>query len=125
PLGRGLLTDLPPDGAKYGEHPWMSANPRFVAPNLAANLEATAPLRDLAKSLGVSTAALALRGGYEQGEHIVAIPGTRSAARFREYLAAESIPAAAVEEAGRLLPPGWAHGDRYSAAQWSGPENYC
>ncbi|MEM6727749.1 MAG: aldo/keto reductase, partial [Pseudomonadota bacterium] len=93
PLGRGLLTDLPPDGAKYGEHPWMSANPRFAAPNLAANLEVTAPLRDLAKSLGVSTAALALRWVYEQGEHIVAIPGTRSAARFREYLAAESIPA--------------------------------
>jgi hypothetical protein len=24
-----------------------------------------------------------------------------------------------------LLPVGWAHGDRYSAAQWVGPEKYC
>jgi hypothetical protein len=24
-----------------------------------------------------------------------------------------------------ILPIGWAHGDRYSEAQWIGPERYC
>jgi hypothetical protein len=24
-----------------------------------------------------------------------------------------------------VLPIGWAHGERYSAAQWVGPERYC
>ena len=126
PVGRGLLTDLPPSADKYTEgQPWMAANPRFVEPNLSANIAVTEPLRELAASLGVSTAAMALRWVYDQGEHIVAIPGTRSADRFREYLAADRIPAAAMEEVARLLPPGWAHGDRYSHAQWNGPENYC
>ncbi|MEM1375655.1 MAG: aldo/keto reductase [Pseudomonadota bacterium] len=126
PVGRGLLTDLPPSAEKYSEsQPWMAANPRFTEPNLSANIAATEPLRELAASLGVSTAALALRWVYDRGEHIVAIPGTRSADRFREYLAAERIPAAAMEEVERILPPGWAHGDRYSHAQWNGPENYC
>ncbi|MEM6895788.1 MAG: aldo/keto reductase [Pseudomonadota bacterium] len=125
PVGRGLLTDTPPTSEKFADQPWMSANPRFVEPNLSANVEATAPLRALAQSLGVSTTALALRWVYDQGQHIVAIPGTRSAARFAEYLAAEDIPDAAMQEVAQLLPPGWAHGDRYSYAQWTGPENYC
>jgi len=125
PVGRGLLTDLPPTVDKYSDQPWMAANPRFMEPNLSANIAATEPLRALAASLGVSTAALALRWVYDQGAHIVAIPGTRSAARFAEYLAAETVPAAAMEDVARLLPPGWAHGDRYSDAQWNGPENYC
>lgn len=24
-----------------------------------------------------------------------------------------------------ILPVGWAHGNRYSEAQWNGPEGYC
>ncbi|MEL6549358.1 MAG: aldo/keto reductase [Pseudomonadota bacterium] len=125
PVGRGMLTDLPPDAGKYRDQPWMSANPRFIEPNLSANLAATEPLRELARSLDVPTAALALRWVYDQARHIVAIPGTRNAARFEEYLAADRIPAAAMEEVARLMPVGWAHGDRYSDAQWAGPENYC
>ncbi|MEM1237539.1 MAG: aldo/keto reductase [Pseudomonadota bacterium] len=125
PVGRGMLTDLPPAADKYADQPWMAANPRFMEPNLSANIAATEPMRALARSLGVSTAALALRWVYDQGEHIVAIPGTRSAARFGEYLAAEAVPAEAMAEVARLMPAGWAHGDRYSDAQWNGPENYC
>lgn len=126
PVGRGLLTDLPPSADKYADdQPWMAANPRFCEPNLSANIAATDPVRALAKSLGVSTAAIALRWVYDQGSNIVAIPGTRSAARFNEYLAADTIPAEAMDAVAHLLPPGWAHGDRYSYAQWNGPENYC
>ncbi|MDC0458919.1 aldo/keto reductase, partial [Alphaproteobacteria bacterium] len=32
------------------------------------------------------------------------------------------------DDMGRIeaaLPIGWAHGDRYSDAQWVGPERYC
>ncbi|MEM9852969.1 MAG: aldo/keto reductase [Pseudomonadota bacterium] len=124
PVGRGMLTDLPPTVEKYADHPWMSANPRFIEPNLSANIAATEPLRALARSLGVSTAALAIRWVHDQGAHIVSIPGTRSARRFAEYLAAEQIPESAMEEVAKILPVGWAHGDRYSPAQWNGPENF-
>ena len=24
-----------------------------------------------------------------------------------------------------ILPVGWCHGDRYSIAQWEGPEKFC
>ncbi|MEO0485852.1 MAG: aldo/keto reductase [Pseudomonadota bacterium] len=125
PVGRGMLTDLPPAADKYNDQPWMAANPRFVEPNLSANIAATGPMRALARDHGVSTAALALAWVYAQGDHIVAIPGTRSAARFEEYLGAESVSDEALAELERLLPAGWAHGDRYSYAQWNGPENYC
>ena len=29
------------------------------------------------------------------------------------------------EEIEKILPVGWAHGDRYSDLQWIGPEKYC
>ena len=25
----------------------------------------------------------------------------------------------------KVLPVGWAHGDRYTVGQWAGPERYC
>ncbi len=58
---------------------------------------------------------------------MIPIPGTRSVAHFRELVAGASLALTAADlvELERLLPVGWAHGDRYAAAQWVGPEKYC
>ncbi len=128
PVGRSLLTDAPLSGATVAEvGGFVAANPRFQEPNYSANIRATAGLRAYAAELGVATAALAIAWVLAQGEHIIAIPGTRSTAHFAELLSGWKLQLSASQltEIERLLPVGWAHGDRYSDAQWVGPERYC
>ncbi len=55
------------------------------------------------------------------------IPGTRSVGHFRELVqgAEASLTPEDMARIEAVLPVGWCHGDRYSRAQWIGPENYC
>jgi len=127
PVGRGLLTDAPPDPAKFAESPFLRTNPRFVEPNFAANLAVTDGFRVLAQEMGAPAAALAVAWCVAQGDHIIPIPGTKDPAHFAELvrgmeIALDAEQIAAIE---KVLPVGWAHGDRYSEAQWIGPEKYC
>jgi len=127
PVGRGLLTDRPHSAEKVATMPWMAANPRFMSPNLEANIAATGAFRNLAADLGLSAAGLAIAWVHAKGEHVVSIPGTRSTDNFRELLAGAryELSENTLKEIETILPAGWAHGDRYSHAQWQGPENYC
>ena len=105
---------------------FLAGNPRFQAPNLAANLALTDGFRRLAADMGTSAAALAVGWTLARGPHVLAIPGTRSIAHLRE-LAAGGALALGPDDLARIeavLPVGWAHGDRYSPAQWVGPERY-
>jgi len=75
----------------------------------------------------MSTAGLAIAWVLAQGEHVIPIPGTRSVAHFAQLLegaerALTTQERAAIDD---VLPIDWAHGDRYSAGQWNGPEKYC
>ncbi|MEM9129453.1 MAG: aldo/keto reductase, partial [Pseudomonadota bacterium] len=127
PVGRGMLTDRPHDLSEVQSMGFLKGNPRFMEPNLSANLALTAGLRDLAKDMGVSAAALSIAWLVHQGEHILPIPGTRHIEHLRQVAAGGSITLSA-EDIARIeavLPIGWAHGDRYSARQWEGPERYC
>lgn len=126
PVGRGLLTDTPPDADRVAATPFLAGNPRFQAPNLAANLARTDGFRRLAAEMATSAAALAIAWVLAQGPHVVAIPGTRSVAHLRELAAggALALSPADVARIEAVLPVGWAHGDRYSAEQWVGPERY-
>ncbi|MGC9420162.1 MAG: aldo/keto reductase [Rhodovulum sp.] len=127
PVGRSLLTDAPiPLDVAQGL-PFLKGNPRFQAPNHAANVAATDRLRALAREMGEPAAALAIAWVLSRGGHVLAIPGTRSVAHFRDLVrGAELRPGpdalAAIEAA---LPVGWAHGDRYGPMQWVGIERYC
>lgn len=127
PVGRSLLTDRPHSADTAQNSAWLKTNPRFLAPNLAANIKATAKFRQLAADYGTSAAALAIAWLLHQGNHIIPIPGTRSVDHFREHCdgARQSLTAAQIAEIEAALPVGWAHGDRYSDAQWVGPERYC
>ena len=105
----------------------MQSNPRFVEPNLTANIEACARYRALATEMGVSAAALAIAWLLHKAPHILPIPGTRSVDHLREHCdgAEKILSSEDIRRIEAALPIGWAHGDRYADAQWVGPERYC
>ncbi len=127
PVGRGLLTDRPPTPESVALSAFMKVNPRFLEPNLAANLKLSDRLRALATEMGVATASLAIAWLRHKSPAVISIPGTRSVAHLRELAAGGSLDLSAVDMARieAALPVGWAHGDRYADAQWIGPERYC
>ena len=56
PVGRSLLTDRPHNEERIAEMAWMRTNPRFIEPNLSANIDAAAGFRALAADMGSSAA---------------------------------------------------------------------
>lgn len=127
PIGRGLLTDAPHSVESAEAVAFFKHNPRFSGPNLNRNIEATAGFRRLAMDMGVKASSLAIAWLLHQGPHILPIPGTRSVEHLRELAKGSELKlsSADLEAIDRELPVGWAHGDRYSTAQWTGPEKYC
>ncbi|MBS1302667.1 aldo/keto reductase [Loktanella sp. SALINAS62] len=127
PVGRGLLTDAPPDADRVETSAFLKTNPRFTGANLQRNISASQPLRDLAAEAGLPCAALAIGWTLAQGDHVLAIPGTRSVAHLLDLIAGARAPLDAdlLVEIDRRMPVGWCHGARYSPAQQVGPEDYC
>ena len=127
PVGRTLLTDRPLSLKAAQGLDFLKGNPRFLSPNYEANIAATEDFRAYAADHNMAAASLAIAWVLAQGEHILPIPGTRSVGHLNELAAARDI--AVTEqmktEIEAILPVGWAHGDRYSQAQWVGPERYC
>ncbi len=127
PVGRSLLTDNPIPPARILDLPFLAGNPRFMEPNLTENLRITEGFRKLAAEMGTTAAGLANAWLLSRGAHVIPIPGTRSVEHFRECVsgAALTLSETDLERIEAVLPIGWAHGDRYSEAQWIGPERYC
>lgn len=127
PVGRSLLTDTPLSHAAVQDLGFLVNNPRFMEPNYSANIAAVAPFQALAAEMGISTAGLAIAWVLAQGDHVIPIPGTRSVAHFEQLLEAadKELTVNDLNAIEQVLPIGWAHGDRYSVAQWNGPEKYC
>ena len=98
-----------------------------MPPNFNYNQLAVARFADYARASGHSPASLALAWVLSRGEHIIPIPGTRSAEHLSENAKAASINLSerALAEIEAILPAGFAHGDRYSDTQAVGPERYC
>lgn len=126
PVGRSLLTDTPHTRDKAETMAFLANNPRFIEPNLGYNISATENLRKWAADKGVKTSSLAIAWLLHQGDHIVPIPGTRSTEHLAELARGTELKLSVsdLEEIEGILPVGWAHGDRYSEAQWVGPEKY-
>jgi len=127
PVGRSLLTDTPLSFEAAQNLPFLVKNPRFMEPNYSANIKATDAFRQLANEMGIAAAGLAIAWLLSRGEHVIPIPGTRSVAHFNQLVegANRELSAEELKAIDRILPIGWAHGDRYSRAQWEGPEGYC
>lgn len=127
PLGRGILSDTDVTPATFRDVDFRKNNPRFLSPAFEANMVYVHALRDFAKARDLTAAAVAIAWTLDQGDHLVPIPGTRSAAHLAEWASADQISFSDEERAelARILPLGWAEGDRYSDAQIAGIERYC
>jgi aryl-alcohol dehydrogenase-like predicted oxidoreductase len=118
PLGRGFLTgaikspdDLAPDD-------WRRQNPRFQGENFQKNLDLVRAIEQMAAARGCTAPQLALAWVLSRGEHVMAIPGTRSIRRLEENAAAADITLSEDElaEIDRIAPPDAAAGTRYPEA---------
>ena len=127
PLARAMLTDTFPDPSGFPDTDFRKNMPRFLEPNFSANCKMISRFRDFARSRGWSTTEAALAWILDQGEHLIPIPGTRSAVHLKEWAGADEIKLSDEDrtEIERILPVGFAHGDRYSDEQIVGIERYC
>ena len=127
PLGRGVFADRAPDPAEFPPGDFRTGTPRFSAPDFATNMALIDPFRAFCADRGWSTASVAIAWVLAQGHHILPIPGTRTAQNLNALAegAAITLNADDMAEIVRLLPVGFAQGERYSPAQWPNIENYC
>jgi aryl-alcohol dehydrogenase-like predicted oxidoreductase len=88
PLGSGFLAgDIEP----VGQADFRSCQPRFESGNLRENITRFAPLRGLARELGITPAQLALAWLLHRGEDVVPIPGMTRPWQVDENLAAIDV----------------------------------
>jgi aryl-alcohol dehydrogenase-like predicted oxidoreductase len=85
PLGRGFLTGAL---AEVGHHDFRRHVERLRGANLAANNARYAPVADLARTLAMTPAQLALAWLLHQSPAVVPIPGSRTPAHIAENAAA-------------------------------------
>ncbi|MCC9146585.1 MULTISPECIES: aldo/keto reductase [unclassified Arthrobacter] len=114
PLGRGFLTGSAKPASEYDETDMRRADPRWQPGNFEKNVDATRQLTELAASKDATVAQLALAWLLAQGEHIVPIPGTRSAKRVEENVGAANLALTETDLARikEILPEG-GFGSRY------------
>lgn len=127
PVGRGVFADRFPDPGAFQPSDFRRGNPRFTEPHYSRNIAAISPFVAFCRSRGWPVPAAAIAWTLDRGDHILPIPGTRSAAHLRELCAARDIRFTEDDRAeiARLLPAGFAHGPRYSEDQGAGSESYC
>ena len=118
PLARGFLTDSPPDPTVLPPGDIRLAMPRFTAAHYAANLVVRQDLATVAEEAGLTLPQLALAWLLSRGEHVIAIPGTRTVPHLREDVSVLDldVPAEVLEAAGRLLNQHTVHGSRHAEA---------
>jgi aryl-alcohol dehydrogenase-like predicted oxidoreductase len=114
PLGRGFLTGTAKPASEYDETDMRRGDARWQPGNFEKNVAATRQLTELAASKDATVAQLALAWLLAQGEHIVPIPGTRSAKRVEENVGAAdlTLTGADLTRITEILPEG-GFGSRY------------
>jgi aryl-alcohol dehydrogenase-like predicted oxidoreductase len=127
PLARGVFGRTVADPATMAPGEFRLQIPRFQGDNWQRNQPAIAAFRAFAAESGTNPAALALAWVLSRGKHIVPIPGTRAAEHVMDWIGASALhltegDLAAID---RIMPAGWAFGDRYSHEQAATVERYC
>ncbi len=127
PLARGVLGESYPDVSQMAENDFRLPMPRFSAEHYPRNQAIIDGFKAFAQARDQSVAELAMAWVLNQGAHLTPIPGTRTAAHLRDWADADAITLSAAELAQfeKLLPVGFAHGDRYSDTQMLTIERYC
>jgi aryl-alcohol dehydrogenase-like predicted oxidoreductase len=126
PLARGAFGTPMADPATFSPTEFRSRLPRFQPENWPHNLLKLQAFHAMAHDRGFTPAALALAWLLDRGPHLIPIPGTRSAEHLKAWATAPEIDLTDEDRAeiDRLLPVGWAWGDRYDDAQASTVERY-
>lgn len=126
PVGRTFLTDSPLSYDFAQTLDFTKVNPRFKQPNYDQNIKISDKFRKYSRDIGVASATLSIAWLLAKSENIIPIPGTRSVKHLNELAAAMEVDITdrMMSEIESILPLGWAYGDRYSDAQWIGPERY-
>ena len=126
PVARGFFGGLLQETETFPANDFRAANPRFVGLAWRRNRDRLVPFLALARSLGVAPATLAIAWTMAKAPHVVPIPGTRYVRHVEEIAAAGALALTPqqVAEIERVLPPGFAAGERYSGVQWVGIEKY-
>lgn len=126
PVGRTFLTDNPLSYDIAQTLDFTKVNPRFNQPNYDKNIILSDNFRNYSRDIGLATATLSIAWLLAKGNHIIPIPGTRSVNHLKELSAAMEVDVTdkMISEIEAILPLGWVYGDRYSDAQWIGPERY-
>jgi aryl-alcohol dehydrogenase-like predicted oxidoreductase len=120
PLGRGFLTGAIRSFADVDGR--RAAHPRFQEQNFDQNRALVAKIEAMAAEKGCTPAQVTLAWLLAQGPDVVAIPGTRYAARLDENIGALGVSLSA-EEVARIsaaVPVGAAAGTRYPAGGMTG-----
>ena len=127
PVARGALSGRVRDIGALPASDFRKNNPRFVGENWRRNLQRIDAYVALAKSFERDPCELAIAWALAQGEHVLTIPGTRYPENLAHNARAAERPLTSAEAAAlaRILPVGWAAGDRYTDAQWANIERYC
>ncbi len=127
PVARGALSGRLRDIEALPAGDFRKNNPRFVGLNWTRNLARIDAFAALANSFDRDPCELAIAWVLAQGDHVLAIPGTRYPQNLAHDARAAEKPltAAEAEALARALPVGWAAGDRYTETQWANIERYC
>ncbi|MDP3195205.1 aldo/keto reductase [Tabrizicola sp.] len=126
PLARGAFGTPMADPAAFQPSEFRTRIPRFHPENWPRNKARLDAFHAFAQTQGYSPAALALAWLLDRGTHILPIPGTRSAQHLNAWTMAPEIDLTDDDRAeiDRLLPIGWAWGDRYDDLQAATVERY-
>jgi hypothetical protein len=118
PVGRGAFGGVLRDPSALPDWDLRRSMPRFAAEHWAANLSLLDRFAGLARGAGCSPAQLAIAWVLSRGEHVIALPGTRSAAHLDEDFAAGSfgLPAQVLASVDELVNERTVSGGRYSQA---------
>lgn len=122
PLGRGFLTGQMTSADDLDEDDFRRAHPRFTDGNFQSNLSIVGHVKRLAAEKDCTPAQLALAWVLAQGQDIVPIPGTKRLAYLEENARALDVTLTPgdLDQLDRLMPPGIAHGERYTAEGMKG-----
>lgn len=115
PTARGLLANGVHDD-NYEEHDIRRQMPRFIEPQLSHNLTVVKSFNDLASSIGIAPAQLAIGWVLAQRPFVIALPGTRSIAHLEEDISAANIELTqdTVDQVDAIFSDGAIKGPRYS-----------
>ncbi|MCU0827644.1 MAG: aldo/keto reductase [Tabrizicola sp.] len=126
PLARGVFGTPMADPATFAPGEFRTRIPRFYPENWPTNRARLNAFHLMAESRGFTPAALALAWVLDRAPHVIPIPGTRTAEHLHAWSMAPEIDLTDDDRAeiDRLLPVGWAWGDRYDDAQAATVERY-